>query len=332
MVECAITGTLSGNAIGLHEVTTHVSRLAISWGVSFFGANLAAWQALPADIRETLREGLKTLETEVWDAAERQTEDGLACLAGRPNCRAGRPGRMTIVEERWQDESRRLQLLGETILPGWLQRCGPECSTMWNRDIAAALGLRARSELGMQGRPFRIVIALAAALLMAALAGGTLLLLERMRQTAQAAAHDTVERSARVVETAVNRHLLAVDGMLAGLPAILGTLPRNAEGAPDRSAVNRRAARPQLPELHLPRPDAGHGRRAHLGQRPPRLARAAASRRPEGAGGGRAARRRRRSSAPRTTRPRANGRSSSPGRSTRRASARCSRWRRCRSG
>jgi TRAP-type C4-dicarboxylate transport system substrate-binding protein len=146
VVECAITGTLSGNAIGLHEVTTHVSRLAISWGVSFFGANLAAWQALPADIRETLREGLKTLENEVWEAAERQTEDGLACLAGRPTCRAGRPGRMTIVEERWQDESRRLQLLGETILPGWLQRCGPECSIMWNRDIAGALGLRARSE------------------------------------------------------------------------------------------------------------------------------------------------------------------------------------------
>jgi TRAP-type C4-dicarboxylate transport system substrate-binding protein len=146
VVECAITGTLSGNAIGLHEVTTHVSRLAISWGVSFFGANTAAWAALPPDIRETLREGLRTLEQEIWESAERQTEDGLACLAGRPNCRGGKPARMTIVEERWQDESRRLQLLGETILPSWLQRCGAECSIMWNRDIAPALGIRARSE------------------------------------------------------------------------------------------------------------------------------------------------------------------------------------------
>lgn len=91
----------------------------------------------------------------------------------------------------------------------------------------------------MQGRKFRIAIASAAALLMLALGAGTLVLLERMRQTAQATTFDTVERSARVVETAVNRHLLAVDGMLAGLPAILGALPRTADGAPSSAAVSR---------------------------------------------------------------------------------------------
>lgn len=146
VVECAITGTLSGNAIGLHEVTSHVSRLAISWGVSFFGANTAAWAALPPDIRQTLAAGLRSLEKEIWDSAEQQTEEGLACLAGRPACRSGKPGRMTIVEERWQDESRRLQLLSETILPGWLQRCGSECAEVWNRDMAPTLGLWARSD------------------------------------------------------------------------------------------------------------------------------------------------------------------------------------------
>ena len=144
VVECAITGTLSGNAIGLHEVTSHVSRLSISWGVSFFGANMSAWMALPPEVRTQLSAGLRTLERDVWVAAEQQTDDGLACLAGRPNCRGGRPGRMNVVEERWQDESRRLQLLSETILPGWLQRCGAECSEVWNRDIAPTLGLWAR--------------------------------------------------------------------------------------------------------------------------------------------------------------------------------------------
>ncbi|MBX9699671.1 MAG: response regulator, partial [Acetobacteraceae bacterium] len=93
--------------------------------------------------------------------------------------------------------------------------------------------------MNTQGRLFRIAIALAAALLMAALGAGTLVLLERMRQTAQAAAFETVERSARVVETAVNRHLLAVDGMLAGLPAILAVAPRNATGNTDPAALNR---------------------------------------------------------------------------------------------
>ncbi len=144
VVECAITGTLSGSAIGLHDVTSHVSRLAISWGVSFFGANTAAWSALPADVRTKLSAGLRDLERDIWTAAEQQTEDGLACLAGRPSCKGGRPGRMSIVEERWQDESRRSQLLSETILPSWLQRCGAECNEVWNRDIAPTLGLWAR--------------------------------------------------------------------------------------------------------------------------------------------------------------------------------------------
>ena len=141
MVDCAITAALSGNAIGLHEVTTHVSRTAISWGVSIFAANAASWAALPKEIRGALRDGLNGLQEEIWQAAERETEEGLACNAGRPGCTLGRKGRMVVVEERRQDEARRLQLLREVVLPGWAQRCGPECVVSWNRYVAPSLGL-----------------------------------------------------------------------------------------------------------------------------------------------------------------------------------------------
>jgi TRAP-type C4-dicarboxylate transport system substrate-binding protein len=146
IVECAITGTLSGNAIGLQEVTTHVSRLAISWGVSVFGANQTAWVALPEEVRAELRKGLAELQEEIWTAAARETEDGLACNAGLPSCVEGRRGRMVVVEERWQDEARRLQLLRESVLPNWVQRCGNECATAWNHYLAPTLGLWAREE------------------------------------------------------------------------------------------------------------------------------------------------------------------------------------------
>jgi TRAP-type C4-dicarboxylate transport system substrate-binding protein len=146
VVECAITGALSGNAVGLHEVATHISRLAISWGVSIFGANTAAWEALPEEIRGRLRAGLLELQEEIWQAAEHETEDGLACNAGRPDCTEGRPGRMIVIEERWQDEARRLQLLRDVVLPGWVQRCGPDCAATWNRFIAPSLGLWTRAE------------------------------------------------------------------------------------------------------------------------------------------------------------------------------------------
>jgi hypothetical protein len=48
---------------------------------------------------------------------------------------------MTIVEERGQDESRRLQLLRDAVLPSWVQRCGPNCAESWNRHMAPSIGL-----------------------------------------------------------------------------------------------------------------------------------------------------------------------------------------------
>jgi TRAP-type C4-dicarboxylate transport system substrate-binding protein len=145
VVECAITGAASGNAIGLQDVTSHVSSLAISWGVSVFATNPGAWGAIPEPMRLILREGLAQLEREVWDDAAQQTEDGLACNAGRADCRGGRPGRMVIVEESWEDEARRRELLRDHILPSWVNRCGAECAESWNRYMAEALGVRARA-------------------------------------------------------------------------------------------------------------------------------------------------------------------------------------------
>ena len=37
-IECAITGTMSGNTIGLHEVTTHLHTMTVTWGLSIFAA------------------------------------------------------------------------------------------------------------------------------------------------------------------------------------------------------------------------------------------------------------------------------------------------------
>ncbi|WP_424813059.1 TRAP transporter substrate-binding protein [Roseococcus sp. YIM B11640] len=143
-VECAITGTLSGNTIGLSEVTTHVHAMAISWGLSVFGVHRPTFNSLPPDIQRIIREGLRALESEIWTAAEDETEDGLACNAGRPNCRNGRPGRMTIVPVSDEDEARRRMLLREVVLPAWLSRCGPSCADAWNESLAASVGMPAR--------------------------------------------------------------------------------------------------------------------------------------------------------------------------------------------
>lgn len=146
VVECAVTGTLSGNDIGLHEVTTHVHSMAITWGLSIFGANLGTWNALPEWARDTIRTEVAKLEADIWDAADRETGEGLACNSGQPSCQNGRRGNMVVVPVSEADEQQRRQLLTENILPGWVRRCGAECVDAWNKTLASVLGVRARPE------------------------------------------------------------------------------------------------------------------------------------------------------------------------------------------
>jgi len=143
-VECAITAAMSGNAIGLHEVTTHLHTMAFSWGLSAFGVHRPTWNALPADIRTTIAAGVAELEREIWADAEEETEQGILCNAGRPGCRTGRPGRMQIVPVTDADEQRRQALLREVVLPGWLDRCGPGCVEAWNDRLARTNGMPPR--------------------------------------------------------------------------------------------------------------------------------------------------------------------------------------------
>ncbi|SDE09327.1 TRAP-type C4-dicarboxylate transport system, substrate-binding protein [Belnapia rosea] len=146
VVECAVTGSLSGNALGLHTVSTHVSRQAISWGVSVFAANANAWAALPAGIRTQLQSGLTDLQEQIWRSAEHETEEGFICNAGRPECAHGTRGHMVVLDDEPRDRQRRAQLLRDVVLPSWVRRCGADCIETWNTYIAPNRGILAKPE------------------------------------------------------------------------------------------------------------------------------------------------------------------------------------------
>lgn len=139
--ECAITGSMSGNTLGLHEVTTHVHRLPFSWGLAIFGANLAAWTALPGDLRALLTHEIPKLETAIWLESERETAEGFACNRGHSSCSGGQKGHLTEVAISAQDERLRREILTSTVLPKWIQRCNNRCSDLWNQTIGPVLGI-----------------------------------------------------------------------------------------------------------------------------------------------------------------------------------------------
>jgi TRAP-type C4-dicarboxylate transport system substrate-binding protein len=142
-IDCAITGTMSGNTIGLQEVTTHLYTMPVNWGVAAFVANGASWAALPKDIQALLRRELPKLEQTIWAEAENETSNGIACNIGAPNCVGGRPGHMTLVRPSAADESRRREILLRSILPAYLKRCGPQCAQVWKDTVGSSSGVNA---------------------------------------------------------------------------------------------------------------------------------------------------------------------------------------------
>lgn len=140
-LDCAVTGTMSGNILGLHEHTRYIHPMALSWGLAIFGAHRPTWQALPQDLRTLLQAQLPRLETAIWRSAEEETADGLLCNTGRSACGSGRRGSMTLVPPSPQDEARRLQVLRASVLPRWLERCGAPCAELWRANIGPVRGI-----------------------------------------------------------------------------------------------------------------------------------------------------------------------------------------------
>lgn len=143
-IECAITGTMSGNAIGLHEVTSHIHSAPINWGLAMSVVNGAAWRAVPPDVQAAIRTGLPRLEDEIWAESARETGEGITCNVGSAACVTGKKGRMTLVAETPADRKLMREILQRTVLPRWVQRCGPSCAELWRQTIGPVVGVEVR--------------------------------------------------------------------------------------------------------------------------------------------------------------------------------------------
>lgn len=145
-VDCAITAAMTGNTIGLSEVATHLNTSATTWGLSVFGANLAAWQSLPVGVRTVLKTELPKLEQAIWADSERITLEGVACNVGRGACVTGKPGRMKEVITSAAEEKKLREAFRTSVLPAWVARCGNSCVPVWNRLLAPVSGVQAETQ------------------------------------------------------------------------------------------------------------------------------------------------------------------------------------------
>jgi TRAP-type C4-dicarboxylate transport system substrate-binding protein len=142
-VDCAVTGTMSGNTIGLHEVTSHVHPMAINWGLAAFVVQADHWTRLDPAVRQVIEREVPRLERAIWRESERETAEGLACNTGTAACRSGRKGAMTLVQSLPADETLRGELLHKAVIPAWLKRCGQACLAVWQQSVGRQLAAAA---------------------------------------------------------------------------------------------------------------------------------------------------------------------------------------------
>lgn len=147
-VDCAVTGTGTGNAQKWYEVTSHLYTLVASWGISGYMVNLAWWNKLDPQVRAFLQDYFTKVEEVQWKLGSELTQDGIECNVGNAaGCKIFgllTDKKMTLVKPTDADVARGRQVLVDVVLPNWVKRCGARCGDTFNEIIAPLAGVKYR--------------------------------------------------------------------------------------------------------------------------------------------------------------------------------------------
>ena len=143
VVDCAITGSLSGYSAKWYEVSTHLYALPINWNQQIHAVNQKSWDKLDPKVQAFLQTNIKTLMDDIWKAAAEQTQQGYDCNTGADACTLPVKGKMKLVQPSDADRALLKKALQESILPKWAARCSADCVKSFNDTIGKTLGVTA---------------------------------------------------------------------------------------------------------------------------------------------------------------------------------------------
>lgn len=141
VVDCAITGSLSGYSAKWYEVSTHLLALPINWNQQIHAVNQSVWDKLDPKVQTFLQDNINILMDDIWNAAATQTQEGFDCNTGAAACTQPVKGKMTLVVPTDEDKALLNTTLKGKILPAWAARCSADCVASFNETIGKALDL-----------------------------------------------------------------------------------------------------------------------------------------------------------------------------------------------
>jgi len=143
VIDCAVTGAGSGYSAGWWEVTTHLVNLPLGgWDPVVTAMNLDKWYSLSEKNQMFIEESVKSkFEKPVWDSAQSELNDDIACLTGNDKCSKGDTRNLTLVEISEADMLKAKGILESKVLPEWAERAGSEWVQRWNKTVGHVAGI-----------------------------------------------------------------------------------------------------------------------------------------------------------------------------------------------
>jgi TRAP-type C4-dicarboxylate transport system substrate-binding protein len=145
VVDCGVTGNLSGNTAGWPEVAKSIYPMSLGWSINVVAVNLNTWKRVDAKTQNFLLEQMKAYEDKMWATAGKATSEADNCNTGKQPCTMGKLANVTIVAVKPAEAELHKKLVEGAVLAGWAKRCGAECAREWNDTVGKALGLKAPS-------------------------------------------------------------------------------------------------------------------------------------------------------------------------------------------
>jgi len=115
VIDCAITGTFSGNSAKWYEVATHLYPLPLGWSVFMYAASIQSWQSLDPKVRSLIEAEFKKLEAEMWEGGAYRTQQGIDCNTGSDACKKGSKQNMKLVSISAADKATAKKIIEENI-------------------------------------------------------------------------------------------------------------------------------------------------------------------------------------------------------------------------
>ena len=143
VVDCAVTGSLSGNTAGWPEVTKSIYPMSLGWSINVLAVNLDSWKRLDPKVQAFLLEQFKAYEDKMWQTIKTTTGEAENCNTGKQPCTMGKLAKMTIVPVKPEEAETHKKLVEGAVLAGWAKRCGADCTREWNDTVGKTLSLKA---------------------------------------------------------------------------------------------------------------------------------------------------------------------------------------------